>query len=117
VFSTRNIAAWLNSPQLLDAITKALEVREADEERDCDSGEEQTSSAEAIENTPLPETTKEGLLVSQELEWTRDLVLLKWHGTFDELHHDDGHENSDDDDVRQEDVRKSLADFIGHSPL
>lgn len=95
----------MKSPQLLNAITRALGVKKLDEQWDEDSDSSQP--AHPIETIHLSEKTKDALLVPQELEWTRDLVLLKWHGTFEEPY-DNGDDagDDDDDDVERKDVRK-----------
>ena len=92
----------MKSLQLLNAITRALEVNE----RDKDSNLDKEQRPPACSTISLSEATKDALLVSQELEWTNDLVLLKWHGTFEEPD-DEGDEGlEDDDDGRPKDSRK-----------
>ena len=100
------------SPRLLDAINKVLGVSIAsDESGDEDSESEQLSPAGAVESISRPETTKDALLVSQDLEWTRDLVLLKWHGSFDDPR-GDAYEDDDEVEERKE-ARKSLTYWSG----
>lgn len=88
----------LNNRQLFDTLTEALDARGADEESDEGSDSEESSAIEGMGSTSLPETIKDALRVSEEVEWTRDLVLLKWHGVFAETHGNGGDENSDSDD-------------------
>jgi len=88
-----------NSPQLLHAITEALKEKETEDDSELD----ESSSAGATGNITLPETTKDALRVPEEVEWTTDLVLLKWHGTFVET---DVNGDDNTDGFEREDDRK-----------
>ena len=93
----------LNNSQLLDAITQALRVNEADDWSHRDSELGQNSLIGTTGDASLPGIIKDALRVSEEAQWTRDLVMLKWHGVLVET--DDSGDDSDDW-FEQEDDRK-----------
>lgn len=107
--------------QLLDDIRGALTGEEIDESQwdsdsdaDTDTDTEARPAVRSTETIPLPESTKNALLIAEEIEWSRDLVWLKWRGTFkhsplNAYGDEDIDDDDDDNHIQQKDPRKCLV--------